>query len=124
MDSLFKACQEGAKPPQINDLERVFEALVDSNDRTFVVLDALDECESRQELLDFLTSAIERKDSGLSMIMTSRRLRDFDNFFDDYLGDQTRTRASMMTFAPMYTEGFCMTGGSDVGKSNQECKKR
>ncbi len=90
MDSLFKACQEGAKPPQINDLERVFEALVDSNDRTFVVLDALDECESRQELLDFLTSAIERKDSGLSMIMTSRRLRDFDNFFDDYLGDQSK----------------------------------
>ena len=88
--SLFKACQDGAKPPQISQLERVFEALVDSNKRTFIVLDALDECESRDELLEFLESAIERKASGLSIMMTSRRLRRFDDFFSRYLSDQSK----------------------------------
>ena len=90
IDSLFKACQEGAKPPQINQLERVFKALVDSNERTFVVLDALDECESRDELLEFLEIAIKRKADGLSIIMTSRKLREFDDFFSSYLSDQSR----------------------------------
>lgn len=88
--SLFKACGDGAKSPQINDLKSVFQALVDSNKRTFVVVDALDECESRQELLNFLESAIERKADGLSMVVTSRRLKEFDDFFHDHLPDQSK----------------------------------
>ncbi|KAL9120568.1 MAG: hypothetical protein Q9187_002877 [Circinaria calcarea] len=87
--SLYEACRKGTKPPQINDLERVFQALVDYNTRTFVVLDALDECESRQELLVFLESAIKRKANGLNIIITSRRLKEFDDFFHDYLSEQS-----------------------------------
>lgn len=88
--SLYKACHEGSKSPPINDLQRVFEALVDSNKGTLVVLDALDECESRQELLLFLASTIERSANGLSIIMTSRRLQEFEKFFYDWLSDECK----------------------------------
>lgn len=88
--SLYQACHEGTKSPQINDLQKVFEALVDFNKRTFVVLDALDECESRKELLSFLAATIERKANGLSIIMTSRRLNELYNFFHGRLSDQCK----------------------------------
>ncbi len=88
--SLYKACQEGTQSSQNNDLERVFEAFVDFNERTFVVLDALDECESQQKLLVFLESSIERKANKLSMIITSRKLKEFDNFFYDNLPNQSQ----------------------------------
>ena len=86
---LFKICQDGVKSSGIHDLEEVFEALVNLNNRTFVVLDALDECEAQQELLDFIASVIEKKNDRLSMIMTSRRLREFDVFFSDVLEDRS-----------------------------------
>lgn len=87
--SLFKSCQDGAKSPGIHDLEKVFESLVNFHNKTFVVLDALDECDTQQELLDFLASVIEQKNARLSMIMTSRRLREFDVVLGDILDDRS-----------------------------------
>lgn len=52
--SLFESCQDGAKPPPIKDLETFLKALIESYEKTFVVFDALDECEDRQELLNFI----------------------------------------------------------------------
>lgn len=90
IDSLFKSCQDGARSPQTDDLVRMFEALVVSKMKIVVVLDALDECEDREDLLLFLESAIGRRANGLSMILTSRRLREFDDLFDDNLGEQSK----------------------------------
>lgn len=80
--SLFKSCQEGDKQPQTKDLEEILKALVEFHEKTFIVLDALDECENRQELFDFIEKAMKWKSEKLNMIMTSRKLKDIEDFFD------------------------------------------
>ena len=80
--SLFHSCQRGAKPPQTKDLETLLKALIDLYEKTFIVLDALDECEDRQELLNFFDNAIGWKSQKLNLVMTSRKLKEFEDFFD------------------------------------------
>ena len=84
------SCQDGAKPPQTKDLETLLKALIDLYEKTFIVLDALDECEDRQELLNFVESAIGWKSQKLNVIMTSRKLKDFEDFFDAEIGERNR----------------------------------
>lgn len=59
-------------------------------EKTFIVLDALDECEDRQELLNFIENAIGWKSQKLNVIMTSRKLKDFEDFFDAEVEEQGR----------------------------------
>lgn len=59
--SLFKSCQDGGKQPQTKDFEKLMKTLIESYEKTFIVLDALYECENRQELFDFIEEAIKWK---------------------------------------------------------------
>lgn len=88
--SLFKSCQDGAKPPQTKDLETLLRALIELYEKTFIVLDALDECENRQELLEFIKKAVEWKSEKLNLIMTSRKLKDFEDFFNGELEERSK----------------------------------
>ena len=88
--SFFKSCQDGAKPPQTKDLETLLKALIDLYEKTFIVLDGLDECEDRQELLNFIESAIGWKSQKLNVIMTSRKLKDFEDLFDAEMEERSR----------------------------------
>lgn len=58
--------------------------------KTFVVLDALDECEGRGELLDFLAPLLTKITPGLKVITTSRKLKEFEDFFYQHLADNNQ----------------------------------
>ena len=88
--SLFKSCQNGEKQPQMEDLETLLKALIESSKKIYIVLDALDECERREELLDFLEKAMEWKSEKLNLLMTGRRLKEFEDFFDGELDERSR----------------------------------
>lgn len=90
LNSLFESCQNGAKPPQAKDLETLLKTLIESSEKTFIVLDALDECEDRQELLKFIGMTLAWGSEKLNVIMTSRRLKDIDDFFEDELKEENR----------------------------------
>ena len=51
------------------------------SEKTFILWDALDECEDRQELLSFIENAIGWKSQKLNVIMTSRKLKVFEDSF-------------------------------------------
>ena len=53
-------------------------------------MDALDECEDRQELLGFIEKAVEWRFEKLNVIMTSRKLKEFEDFFDAELEGGSR----------------------------------
>ena len=88
--ALFNSCQRGARPPQTKDLETLFKALIDLYEKTFIVMDALDECEDRQELLKFVENAIGWKSQKLNVVMTSRKLKELEDFFDAEIGERSR----------------------------------
>ena len=88
--SLFQSCQSGAKPPPTGELETLLKTLIDLYDKTFIILDALDECEDRQELLTFLENAIGWNSQKLNVVMTSRKLKDFEDFFKAEIEEWSR----------------------------------
>lgn len=90
VDSIFRSCQGGKTQPQSSDLEALLKSLVNLNEMTYLVLDALDECADRQELLDFIEHAFRWKSSKLDVVMTSRKLKDFDDVFDNELGKRNQ----------------------------------
>ena len=59
-------------------------------EKTYIILDALDKCEDRQELLNFVENAIRWKSQKLNVVMTSRKLKDFKVFFDTKIKEQSR----------------------------------
>lgn len=88
--SLFKSYQDGGKQPQTKDLEKLLEALIESYERTFIVLDALDECKNREELFEFIGKAMKWRSENLNIIMTSRENKDIEDFFDGNLDKRSR----------------------------------
>ena len=100
--------------------------LIESYEKIFIVLDALDECENQQELLDFIEKAVEWKSEKLNVIMTSRKLKDFDDFFDAELDE--RSRLSMQNgkvdeeIRSYVHKNLQVIGGSNDGKGNQRCR--
>lgn len=81
---------DGEKQPQTEDLENILKALIESYEKSYIVLDALDECENREELFDFIEKAIKWKSEKLNIVMTSRKLKDFEEFFDVELDQRSR----------------------------------
>ena len=86
LDTLFNACDKGQKQPKTQDLEDLLPLLIEMHEATAIVLDALDECEDQEELLQF----IERLNhlhsvKKLRMILTSRKLKNFEDFFENNL---------------------------------------
>ena len=89
--SLFKSCQDGDRQPRTQDLLRLLSTLICSSDRTFIVLDALDECEDREELIDSIMEIVAWVPGRLNLIMTSREIKDLATLIDSKLGQQSRT---------------------------------
>ena len=60
------------------------------SEKTSIILDALNECEDRQELLSFNENSIGWKSQKLHVIMTIRKLRDFETFLDAEIEERSR----------------------------------
>ena len=76
-DALLKMygnCRDGHLQPDDGELQLVLHQILDASERTYLILDALDECglEDRNELLALITTLINRHKSNLSILMTSR----------------------------------------------------
>ncbi|KAL8834139.1 MAG: hypothetical protein Q9170_003886 [Blastenia crenularia] len=88
LKSSFEDCRKGEKQPQTKELVALLKDLAKLPDRVFLVLDALDECEGRHELLDFLEQIFSWRLKAIHMVMTSRKLKDFEDLFDDEIGER------------------------------------
>lgn len=90
LEALFKSCHNGKNQPQMKDLEKLLKTLIESHEKIYLVLDALDECENRHELVGYIEKAVGRKSAKLNVVMTSRRLRLFEELFDAGLEEWNR----------------------------------
>ena len=75
VDDLFRQCNSGLQPPSLQSLENTFSALLASSPRTYLIIDALDECSERDKLTELIRHL--RESSGdASFLVTSRREQD------------------------------------------------
>jgi hypothetical protein len=69
-------CSQGKPPPQdIRCLIRILKSILEGHRQVYIIVDALDECTEREDLLEVLFETTKVK-SGLHILVTSRQERD------------------------------------------------
>lgn len=79
---LHNQCGNGNQTPERNRLVETLHSLLTSSDvdQIYLVIDALDECSERRELLDVISEILQQ---NVSLLMTSRRERDINDGLQD-----------------------------------------
>ncbi|KAH7186553.1 hypothetical protein BKA60DRAFT_503444 [Fusarium oxysporum] len=69
LDSLFTSHDDGRSQPDTNALSACVDAMIQTAGKVFIIIDALDECTAREELLQWLKHSASRK---AQLIVTGR----------------------------------------------------
>ncbi|PVH67497.1 hypothetical protein DL98DRAFT_296048, partial [Cadophora sp. DSE1049] len=78
LESLFSRYQDGKQQPTQDALEVALQQMLNEFGETFIILDALDECKEREELLSLLQNLTSWGAGNLHVLATSRRERDIE----------------------------------------------
>ena len=80
--SLYSSCGDGARQPKLCELRQTLRGLVRNFSNTFIMVDALDECKEREQLLADIQDFVEWQLEGLHILVTSRREGDIKAALD------------------------------------------
>lgn len=83
LDSLYSR----GRQPTGEELLVTFHSMMTTYDEVFVVIDALDECEERPELLSDIEEVMEWKDIHLHILVTSRKEADIEDSLNPLCDD-------------------------------------
>jgi hypothetical protein len=90
IEDLFSTCCNGREQPSDDALMTVLQQLVKGFNETFIILDALDECNNSQELLQYLEKIFQWRLGTLHVMVTSRPEEDIKDFFEPLLDHDQR----------------------------------
>ncbi|KAJ6586288.1 hypothetical protein DFH09DRAFT_254907 [Mycena vulgaris] len=85
LEELYKSKSNGQTLPTYQELQNILETLLLELGRTYIILDALDECEERdqQRLVDFVSALRKWTQTPLHLLLTSQPRRIFTEAFTD-----------------------------------------
>jgi hypothetical protein len=87
LDGIYQQCNEGSRQPGQELLVETLVSLFRHSNRTFLIVDALDECLERDDLLDVITRIAQAQKVGL--LATSRNERDISRSLQLIVGNVT-----------------------------------
>ena len=73
-----KSCEDGQQRPPVDSFQRCLKDILLSSPETFLIIDALDECTQREELLTLLQEICSWKLPNLKILTTSPSERDIE----------------------------------------------
>ncbi|KAL5376601.1 hypothetical protein DPSP01_010394 [Paraphaeosphaeria sporulosa] len=79
IDKLFASCENTGRLPPLHAFLGVLRPTLQEFTQVYIVLDALDECSYRSELMDMLEIIAEWRLDNLHLLMTSRKERDIES---------------------------------------------
>ena len=88
LDTLFSSCENGQRQPSVHALLEVMQQMMQEFPRVYIVLDALDECDRRVELMDMLKAISGWQLQNLHLLVTSRRERDIESSLEGFVDHQ------------------------------------
>jgi hypothetical protein len=88
VDALFSSCEKGQRQPSLLALLKVTRKAMKDFEYVYVVLDALDECTQRSELMDMLKTVAGWRLDNLHLLMTSRKERDIETCLESYVREE------------------------------------
>ena len=72
LTKLFHSCHDGGSQPTVKSLQATLILILEAFDHVYIVLDALDECAERKDLLKWITEMICSRKDKLHLLVTSR----------------------------------------------------
>jgi hypothetical protein len=90
LDTLFSSCENGQQQLSVHALLDVTQQMIQEFPKVYVVLDALDECDQRAELIDMLEEIAGWQLQNLHLLVTSRRERDIESSLEGFVDLQNR----------------------------------
>jgi hypothetical protein len=88
VDALFLSCKNGQRKPSLHALLDVIRQVAQEFAHIYIVLDALDECTQRLELMDMLETIAGWRLENLHLLMTSRKERDIESSLESYIKEE------------------------------------
>ena len=88
--SLYSDCASGQRQPTTSLLLSTLQQMIGNFNETFFILDALDECNDRLELLENLEKISKLGLGKLHILGTSRREKDIEEALNPLVGDQEK----------------------------------
>jgi hypothetical protein len=85
VDALFSSCESGQRQPAMDPLLEATRQAAQDFTQIYIVLDALDECKQRSELLDTLETVAGWQLGNLHLLMTSRKEIDIERSLEAYV---------------------------------------
>ena len=85
LSTLFSSCGEGQRRPFLSELMTTTERMIRDLPQVYIVLDALDECTQRLELINVLETMADWNLQNSHILMTSRRERDITSSLEGYI---------------------------------------
>ncbi|CAN9201723.1 unnamed protein product [Alternaria alternata] len=88
VDALFSSCENGQRKPSSHALLQVIKEAAQEFTHVYVVLDALDECTQRSELMDMLEAVAGWQLDNLRLLITSRKERDIESSLEKHIRNE------------------------------------
>jgi Cdc6-like AAA superfamily ATPase len=88
LETLFSSCENRQRHPSLDDFLQVLQYMIQEFPRSYIILDALDECTNRAELMDVLKSMTEWRLEQCHILVTSRQERDIKSSLEDLVDKQ------------------------------------
>lgn len=79
---LYERCENGRQQPSEESIRHLFGEVLASTSSTYLVLDALDECADRENLLEFICGLVDLKLTGVRLLTTSRAVQSIQKRLD------------------------------------------
>jgi hypothetical protein len=77
--SLHASYQNGQQQPKLDNLLEIIRQMLQTSQNCYIILDALDECKQREDLLLLIEDIIQWKLGNLHFLATSRAERDISD---------------------------------------------
>jgi hypothetical protein len=90
LNMIYCHCQEGQQQPTIADLVLTFQHMLRYFYQMFIILNALDECTERKELLQLIKNFVGWKLEKLHILITNRKEQDIEKWLEPLVNDQEK----------------------------------
>jgi hypothetical protein len=88
LEMLFSSCENGQRQPSTDALLDVLRKILQEFPESYLILDALDECSERHELLRLLEGMASWRLPRLHLMLTSRKERDIETSLSTFVGER------------------------------------
>jgi hypothetical protein len=76
LEQLYSSCKHGQQQPTEGALVTILAELLANRNNVYILIDAIDECQPRDQLMEFIQTMMDWGSKSLHLLVTSRKERD------------------------------------------------